>query len=117
MHSPAGASHIEIPQDPAGLRSLVNSHIWHHQIELPGGVITPGRDRSAKKLEALELPPLTGKTLLDVGAWDGYFSFAAERLGASRVVAADTYAWRRPGGKDGFEYARNALASNVEDVE
>jgi tRNA (mo5U34)-methyltransferase len=94
------------------------AHIdWWHQIELPDGSVTPGADRSAEKLEWLHLPDLTGKSVLDVGAYDGYFSFAAERLGASRVVALDTYAWRRPGGKDGFEYARNTLASSVEDVE
>lgn len=90
---------------------------WWHQIELPDGSVTPGLDRSAEKLAALHLPDLKGKTVLDVGAFDGYFSFAAERLGASRVVAVDTYVWQRPGGKDGFEYARRALGSNVEDLE
>jgi tRNA (mo5U34)-methyltransferase len=90
---------------------------WWHQIELPGNYVTPGIDRSAEKLKALHLPDLTGKTVLDVGAFDGYFSFAAERLGASRVVALDTFVWQRPGGKAGFEYARNALDSDVEDIE
>jgi tRNA (mo5U34)-methyltransferase len=90
---------------------------WWHQIELPGNYVTPGVDRSAAKLKALHLPDLTGKTVLDIGAFDGYFSFAAERLGASRVVALDTFVWQRPGGKDGFEYARHALGSKVEDVE
>jgi tRNA (mo5U34)-methyltransferase len=90
---------------------------WWHQIELPGNYVTPGLDESAAKLATLHLPDLTGKTVLDVGAFDGYFSFAAERLGASRVVALDTFAWHRPGGKDGFEYARKALASKVEDIE
>lgn len=90
---------------------------WWHQIELPGNYVTPGPDRSAAKLAALRLPDLRGKTVLDVGAFDGYFSFAAERLGASRVVALDTYVWRRPGGKDGFQYARSVLGSKVEDIE
>jgi tRNA (mo5U34)-methyltransferase len=90
---------------------------WFHQIALPDGSTTPGRDRSEEKLGLLHLPDLSGKTVLDVGAYDGYFSFAAERLGASRVVALDTYVWNRPGGKNGFELARNALGSEVEDVE
>jgi tRNA (mo5U34)-methyltransferase len=90
---------------------------WWHQIELPGGYLTPGPDRSAEKLASLRLPDLEGKTVLDVGALDGYFSFAAERRGASRVVALDTYMWQKPGGKDGFEYARSALDSSVESVE
>jgi tRNA (mo5U34)-methyltransferase len=90
---------------------------WWHQIELPDGSVTPGPDHSAEKLAGLHLPDLTGKTVLDVGAYDGYFSFAAERLGASRVLAVDTHVWHRPGGKDGFEYARKTLQSKVEDVE
>jgi tRNA (mo5U34)-methyltransferase len=34
-----------------------------------------------------------GRSVLDIGAWDGKFSFLAERSGASRVVALDHYAW------------------------
>ena len=75
---------------------------WWHQFE---------------KLLALHLPDLTGKTVLDVGAANGYFSFAAERFGASRVVAVDTCSWRQPGGKDAFERTRRMLDSNVEDIE
>lgn len=94
------------------------AHIaWWHRIELPDGSVTPGLDPSAEKLLSLHMPDLKGKTVLDVGAFDGFFSFAAERLGASRVVAVDTYVWRRPGGKDGFEYARRRLGSSVEDME
>jgi tRNA (mo5U34)-methyltransferase len=39
------------------------------------------------------LPAFAGRTVLDVGAWDGYYSFLAERAGAARVVALDHYAW------------------------
>lgn len=91
---------------------------WWHQIELPGGYVTPGPDCSAAKLAALHLPDLRGKTVLDVGANDGYFSFAAERLGASRVLAADSASWAwTPHGKAGFEHARRALGSSVEDID
>jgi len=69
---------------------------WWHSIDFGQGVVTQG-GKSAEVLErelaALELPPLKGKTVLDIGAWDGYFSFAAERLGASRVVAIDHFMW------------------------
>jgi tRNA (mo5U34)-methyltransferase len=108
--SPADFAHTYSSPPPAHIA-------WWHQIELPDGSLTPGPDRSAEKLASLHLPSLAGKTVLDVGAYDGYFSFAAERLGASRVLATDTFAWQRPGGKDGFEYARRALSSNVEDGE
>ena len=69
---------------------------WYHSIELAPGVATPGRAPLAfwnEELRALQLPPLSGKSVLDVGAYDGFFSFAAERLGAARVVALDHYAW------------------------
>ncbi|HEX3840207.1 MAG TPA: methyltransferase domain-containing protein [Acidimicrobiales bacterium] len=38
-------------------------------------------------------PNFEGLSVLDIGAWDGYYSFLAERNGASRVVALDHYAW------------------------
>jgi tRNA (mo5U34)-methyltransferase len=102
--------------DPVTLREAVDSMSWHHQIDLGHGIVTPGGDRSAQKLAALQLPPLAGKSVLDVGAWDGYFSFAAERLGASRVVALDSVIWQHVS-KQPFELARAALASSVEDIE
>ncbi len=69
---------------------------WFHSIELGPNLVTPGR-KSAKVLERelarISLPDLRGKSVLDIGAYDGFFSFAAERLGASRVVALDNYVW------------------------
>ena len=68
----------------------------------------------------LDLPAsLEGLTVLDIGAWDGFFSFECERRGASRVVAADYYSWHGPGWgtKAGFQLAREALGSRVEDVD
>jgi tRNA (mo5U34)-methyltransferase len=93
---------------------------WYHTIDLGGGVVTKGIDDSAFRLARLELPQsLTGMTVLDIGAWDGYFSFEAERRGASRVVAADYYSWHGTGwgSKAGFELARGALGSKVEDLD
>lgn len=54
--------------------------------------------------------------MLDIGAWDGYFSFAAERRGAARVVAVDSVIWHNVS-KEPFEIARKVLGSKVEDVE
>lgn len=69
---------------------------WFHSIELAPGVVTPGRrsvETQNRELRLLRLPDLRGKSVLDVGAYDGFFSFAAERLGATRVVALDHYVW------------------------
>jgi len=67
-------------------------------------------------LLSLHLPDLTGKSVLDVDASDGYFSFAAERFGASRVVALDSGIWS-PADKDHFDEVRGNLSSRVENVE
>jgi len=69
---------------------------WFHSIDLGGGVVTPGLKSSAwlaAEFANLGLSDLSGKSVLDVGSWDGYYAFAAERLGAERVVALDHYAW------------------------
>jgi tRNA (mo5U34)-methyltransferase len=69
---------------------------WWHSINLGNGVTTKGHktpERLAEEVEALHLPDLRGKTVLDIGAWDGFFSFEAERRGAARVVALDCDSW------------------------
>ncbi|MGH9320733.1 MAG: DUF1698 domain-containing protein [Vicinamibacteria bacterium] len=69
---------------------------WFHSIDLGDGVVTPGlksRAQLALELSHLHLPDLHGKSVLDIGAFDGFFSFEAERRGASRVVALDHYVW------------------------
>lgn len=107
----------------ADLRQRVAALRWYHTIDLGHGVVTPGVDNTPLRLARLDLPAsLAGRTVLDIGAWDGFFSFEAERRGASRVVATDQYAWHGLGwgtgqGKAGFELARRALGSKVEDVD
>ncbi len=70
---------------------------WFHSIDLGNGVITPGSGKSQEQLQqelkSIRLPDLKGKSILDIGAWDGFFSFAAERAGAKRVVSLDHYVW------------------------
>lgn len=107
------------------LRREVEAIRWFHRIDLGNGIVTPGHDQSTEKLPRIGLPDdLRGKSVLDVGAWDGFFSFEAERRGADRVVAIDPNAWRVPvgpdnpwSGQEGFKLARRVLGSNVEDVD
>jgi tRNA (mo5U34)-methyltransferase len=63
---------------------------WYHKIELPYGIVTPGWapiDPSAYRIPS----DLTGKSVLDIGAWDGYFTFEALKRGARKVVAIDDF--------------------------
>jgi tRNA (mo5U34)-methyltransferase len=69
---------------------------WWHSIDLGQGVVTPGHKTPAQldsELRAMRLPDLREKTVLDIGAWDGFFSFTAERLGAEKVTALDHFVW------------------------
>jgi|SRR6185503_11832676 len=102
------------------LQSRVAAIRWYHTIDLGGGIVTRGVDDSPVRLTRVRLPEsLRGLTVLDIGAWDGFFSFECERRGASRVVAADHFSWHGTGWgtKAGFSLARETLGSRVEDID
>jgi len=101
------------------LAEQVRAIDWYHTIELPGGVVTPGVNNSRLALSRLQLPPsLAGKTVLDVGAWDGFYSFEAANRGADRVLATDSFVWQGRWQQRGFLLAREALGLDnaVEDM-
>jgi tRNA (mo5U34)-methyltransferase len=104
--------------DLEALRREVADIRWYHRIDLGNGVVTPGTDNTSRKLARLRFPAdLRGKSVLDIGAWDGFFSFEAERRGADRVLATDSFVWtgRTWGSKRGFDLARRALGSRVDE--
>jgi tRNA (mo5U34)-methyltransferase len=77
---------------PEELRTRADALGWFHPVDLGQGVVANGLSKGPFLGEA-EMPDLAGKSVLDIGAWDGYYSFQAERLGASRIVALDHYVW------------------------
>lgn len=89
---------------------------WWHSIDLGHGVVTSGHKRHdalRAELATLALPDLTGKSVLDIGGWDGFFAFEAERRGAARVAVVDHYMWAMdvPGQQ---AYWRGCMAAGVE---
>lgn len=101
------------------LKREVTGLQWWHTIDLGNGIVTPGLDPTPARLPELQIPQdLTGLSVLDIGAWDGFFSFEAERRGARRVLATDSFCWGQGGwgSKAGFTLARQALGSRVEDL-
>jgi len=106
---------------------------WYHTIELPG-YITKGRYDWRPYLHKFGLDDLAEKTVLDVGAGNGYFSFEFEKAGAS-VTALDipsqqdrdnnalgmedksTYQYNYAGFNSAFSIAKRLLNSNVNRVE
>src|SRR5579862_8443129 len=66
---------------------------WYHSLELPDGKVIPGLltlEQLKTRISRYPIPQdLRGKRVLDIGAWDGWFSFEMERRGAS-VLAVDS---------------------------
>jgi 2-polyprenyl-3-methyl-5-hydroxy-6-metoxy-1,4-benzoquinol methylase len=67
---------------------LADEKFAYHRVNLPYGLYTPGKDRSATR-DLVFPPSLAGKSVLDVGCALGYFSFEAEAKGATRVVGTE----------------------------
>jgi tRNA (mo5U34)-methyltransferase len=71
----------------------VDALTWYHTVDLGDGRTTPGIYDIRPYLRAYGLPRnLSGKTVLDVGAASGFFSFELESRGAA-VTATDLPAW------------------------
>ncbi|MGH6985830.1 MAG: class I SAM-dependent methyltransferase [Caulobacteraceae bacterium] len=97
----------------------MTSHVkWFHSFTFPSGEVVTG-DKPEWTLiaeaDAVFRFGIAGKSVLDIGAWDGFFSFEAERRGASRVLATDHFCWSGPGWgtKDGFNYAYEQFDSRI----
>jgi len=91
----------------------VSSTEWYHAIEVAPGIVTPGRYNPKPFLNLMGFPEdLSGKSVLDIGAYDGFFTFEAEKRGAKRVVALD----RHPATHLGFALAHELVNSRAEYV-
>ena len=64
------------------MKKQMNDINWFHSIKLSNGAITPGKadfESSIKLADIVFSKGLKGKSVLDIGAWDGFFSFEAEK--------------------------------------
>ena len=92
---------------------------WHHQIDLGEGVLTPGNTSIAiLESQASEYfrDGIQGKSLIDIGCWDGYNSFEAHRRGARDVLATDHFAWSDQcwGDRAAFDIAMSGVTQRPE---
>jgi len=83
---------------------------WYHSIEFPDGSRIDGHislEILRERYADFGFPEdLTGKRALDIGAWDGWFSFEMERHGAD-VTAVDVVS------VPNFEAAHRRMGSKV----
>lgn len=100
---------------PPDLAEQISGIRWFHHIRLKDQV-TPGRTNPAQQRWLADHLPSSfrGQQVLDVGAWDGYFSFLAESRGATSVLAYDRLGSDGHDGLRGFELAKQVLASSVQ---
>lgn len=95
------------------VRIASNLH-WMHSIDFGDGFITSGQwPLNAEKQQALTDIDFGGAKVLDIGCWDGFYSFEAERRGASEVYATDLLTQRPFANNPTFLVAHAALKSHV----
>src|SRR5436309_7967242 len=91
---------------------------WVHRIDLGHGLVTPGRwgAHNPRIMQALDAIDFRGKKVLDIGCWDGLFSFEAEKRGAAEVYATDLVTHRHIREtieQPTFRFAHDALKSRA----
>ncbi len=94
------------------LAATLDQARWFHRLEILPGVFTPGHVPLLPEL--IDYPGLvefSGRRVLDIGAWDGVYSFEAWRRGA-RVTALDI----QDPARSGFGIARRFLGADVAHV-
>jgi tRNA (mo5U34)-methyltransferase len=80
----------------SSLQQKIDAIQWYHEFDFGDGLQartqhTAEGHRAHWKFieEQLNTVDFQGKSVLDIGAWDGFWSFYAERRGAKRILATD----------------------------
>ena len=105
----------------AALQARIDVVPWYHEFDFGNGLhaksrtpdVTHHRDIWGFMRRHLDGIDFQGKRVLDIGAWDGYWSFYAEQRGAANVLATDdrTQNWADGGG---IHLAKELLRSKIE---
>lgn len=107
--------------DLHALQARIDAIRWYHEFDFPNGLSARSKNPEApfhrslwkfieSQLDGIEF---AGKSVLDLGCWDGKWSFYAERRGAKSVLASDdcTQNWAA---SSGLMLAKELLNSKVE---
>jgi len=107
--------------DVAELQKRIDAIPWYHEFDFGNGLRTHSQTpdievhRRIWRLieDGLAEIDFQDKTVLDVGCWDGYWSFYAERRGAKNVLAVDDFSqnWAN---ESGLLLAKELLRSRVQ---
>jgi tRNA (mo5U34)-methyltransferase len=101
-------------------RARIAAIKWYHEFDFGNGLVAHSTDNAPlhrsfwefirSRLDTIDF---RGKTVLDIGCWDGYWSFYAERRGARRVLATDDCTQNWSSG-EGVRLAKELLNSKIE---
>lgn len=117
---------LPIEADPGDARRVLRQvPFWFHTFALnrEHGIYTPGAAVDHRYRIPVLPDDLSGLSVLDVGAFDGFYAFVAEARGAERVLAVDNEQyvhWVRSrwgidlDGGEGFRAIAGLLGSRVE---
>jgi tRNA (mo5U34)-methyltransferase len=101
------------------LEQRVASYFWWHTIDLGNGIVTPGQKRAdlmaGEISDTFDKLDLVGKSVLDIGAWNGGFSVEAVRRGAKQVSSLDHYTWNDAGfrGRETFDLVNEITGAGL----
>jgi tRNA (mo5U34)-methyltransferase len=114
LDEPTSAAH-HAPLEPSEILRRVRSMRWVHSIDLGHGIVTPGAWGPPRAVirRAFDAIDFRGKKVLDIGCWDGGWSFEAERRGAAEVFATDYVCQRHSADQQTFQLAHRVLNSRV----
>jgi tRNA (mo5U34)-methyltransferase len=107
--------------NPLDVQREIDDITWYHEFDFGNGLKTRAKTHDVeahrafwRNIEArLDTIDFVGKTVLDIGCWDGYWSFHAERRGAKHVLAVDD-ASQNWAGNRGLQLAKSLLGSSIE---
>jgi tRNA (mo5U34)-methyltransferase len=107
--------------DIAAKQAELDAVTWYHEFDFGNGLrtrthchhIESHRQVWTLVEEHLATVDFRGKTVLDIGAWDGYWSFYAEKRGARAVLASDDLGQNWSQGR-GIHLAKELLGSSIE---
>lgn len=107
--------------DIAAKQAELDAVTWYHEFDFGNGLRTQTHCHQIEShrrvwafVEAqLAKVDFRGKSVLDIGSWDGYWSFYAEKRGAKSVLASDDLGQNWSQGR-GIHLAKELLGSSVE---
>lgn len=107
------------PFDPATREAFPFAHAprFFHSMPLGNGVypVSTKGMLTYRLLEQCRFPAdLTGKTVLDLGAADGFYSLEAKARGAAAVTAVDWLYWKDSDGLQRFRWLQQGYGLEVE---